>query len=140
MSIASSTAATNPAGRPNQQRHVRSHSRASDPPVGGTEPVVAGAAPSNVPKAHIEEPEPTASDADIFGEFFEAPKTAETINLPHGGGQSSTYGHSPAVAPMEVEAELNYFLNEPSPPSSLPKEQVSEDRTEYTTENESMRD
>lgn len=75
-----SALSTNPAGRPNQQRH--------------------------------------SSDADIFGTFFEAPETADTINLPRRGAQSDGPEQPPIFAPVDVEAELDYFLNEPSPPAA----------------------
>lgn len=101
-------APTNPAGRPNQQRYSTVHpgtTKQTPEPVQHCTKSL---------RTITEQPEPSASDADIFGEFFEAPETADTINQRRGDAQS---GGAPAFAPMEVEAELDYFLNEPSPPT-----------------------
>lgn len=114
-------APTNPAGRPNQQRYTRSHSPASNLEDDVTPTAAAAAGFRTAANHRIEqELEPSASDAEIFGEFFEAPETAETINLPRGA-QSSGSVQPPVFAPLEVEAELDYFLNEPSPPAIVKK-------------------
>ena len=41
------------------------------------------------------------------------------INQPRGSGQLGGQGNQPVFAPVEVEAELDYFLNEPSPPARM---------------------
>ena len=103
---------TNPAGRPNQKRFARSHSPTMKPGDDVTQTATAAAGhKTSVAKPHLEELQP-ASDADIFGEFFEAPETSETINMPRGDS-----GQPPVFAPLEVEVELDYYLNEPSPPA-----------------------
>ena len=114
------TAPTNPAGRPNQQRYSTVQSSARQPAEDTTRTEDVATSSTVVSGTRVEQLQAqSTSDADIFGEIFEAPETAETINRPRGSGQLGGQGNQPVFAPAEVEAELDYFLNEPSPPARM---------------------
>ena len=115
---ATPAAPANPAGRPNR----------SSGAAGGT-------GLGSIMEEPEPEPEPLVprSEADIFGEFFNAPATAETINGPEPGpdGAGGPVREQPLFAPApseaEAEEELTHFLDEPSPPKKEALPEVTEE-------------
>lgn len=135
------TAPTNPAGRPNQQRYGTMQSSAKKPAEGATRTENVATSSTVVSGIRVEQLQaPSTSDADIFGEFFEAPETAETINQPRGSGLLGGQGNQPVFAPAEVEAELDYFLNEPSPPARKSSAMADATRREMEPETDGLLD